>query len=997
MNRHLTLEHDKLFSVLIFLLIITCWSPVIRAEDDFAKHHWIFANKHCDHSSLKAVTGPNGQIQGDVYFTPSNKLSALVLDGKTNSIVISEQSSQVDLPQKKIMAEAWVSINQELKWGGIIGAVRDNGEDESGWVLGYRDKRFCFALATQDKQKLTYLTAKSDFELGKWYHVVGTYDGKVHQLFVNGQLAAADTSRSGNIFYPAADTFYEIGAYHDSNEYYRLTGMLHEVSVSSQILTQKQIGNRYRAKLGKLPAKFRRPEKYHLAQSPYAWYEPNGDITISWETDVATPSIVRYGERGQLDQQVRQATLQRKHSVTLTDLKRNQQYEYQISVRKKGQELHSHKHLLDTTFNYRPQPVSQEISPYSQDKVAKRYAETAAHILSETGITKGYCLVYGFGEGQLAYELARQSELIIVGVDDDAAQVADARQKLNAAKVYGTRITVRHVKSLDKLPFTSQFANLIVSDDFMMQGKPVGSAKEVFRLLRPEGGTIFLGQPAGAETAINKAELEKWYQKTGLKFSFNDSKAGLWGTAKRGAVAGAGQWTHQYGGPGNSSFGGEKLGGVARTADLEVQWVGLPGADFGIDRQVRLSAPLVANGRLFHQGMNRIIALDVYNGAFLWLLEIADLRRANIPRDAANWCADEKKLYVAINGECWVLNAYTGDRTRVLPLPNTDRHQSHEWGYVANEGDMLFGSSVKQGTVYTDYWGRERWNDGRGTKGDGTDKVCSDDLFAYHKQTGEKAWVYQNGVIINSSIAVGDGRIYFVESRHSEVKKLVSGEAQLLTSKDRRRGKTNGVFKEMLWLDQYLVALDANTGKKLWEEPIDTVDGLVTFYLVYAEHKIVISCSALGEYHVYAFDAEEGNQQWYSMHKWTRDNHGAHSQHPAIVSGKVYQVPHVYDLESGSMLASNMLGGAGSRKCGTYVATEGSLIYRGSSLLSMWDMKNNQVTDWHRLRSSCWLSTVPAAGMLLSPEGGGGCSCGNWMEASFGFSPRSPSTRQKKD
>jgi hypothetical protein len=26
--------------------------------------------------------------------------------------------------------------------------------------------------------------------------------------------------------------------------------------------------------------------------------------------------------------------------------------------------------------------------------------------------------------------------------------------------------------------------------------------------------------------------------------------------------------------------------------------------------------------------------------------------------------------------------------------------------------------------------------------------------------------------------------------------------------------------------------------------------------------------------------------------------------------------------------------------------------------------------------------------MLLAPEGGGGCSCGNWLETSVGFLPK---------
>jgi hypothetical protein len=60
----------------------------------------------------------------------------------------------------------------------------------------------------------------------------------------------------------------------------------------------------------------------------------------------------------------------------------------------------------------------------------------------------------------------------------------------------------------------------------------------------------------------------------------------------------------------------------------------------------------------------------------------------------------------------------------------------------------------------------------------------------------------------------------------------------------------------------------------------------------------------------------------------------------------------------------------------------------------MWDVASEKVTGWYNLRPSCWLSTVPANGMVLSPEGGGGCSCGNWLETSIGFAP-APSSATK--
>ncbi|MCR9117886.1 MAG: hypothetical protein NXI22_13185, partial [bacterium] len=97
----------------------------------------------------------------------------------------------------------------------------------------------------------------------------------------------------------------------------------------------------------------------------------------------------------------------------------------------------------------------------------------------------------------------------------------------------------------------------------------------------------------------------------------------------------------------------------------------------------------------------------------------------------------------------------------------------------------------------------------------------------------------------------------------------------------------------------------------------------------------------------------------------------------------VYVRPRAMDLATGKLLEQTVpLGG-----CGTYAATETALIFRQHAI-SMWSTEANAVTKWNRLRPGCWLSTVPACGMILSPEAGGGCSCGQWLEASIGFSPK---------
>ena len=951
---------------------------------------------------MKALSGPNGSILGDTYIAGGKGPNALVLDGKDDSVMITDKSSQAGLPERDITVEAWVMVEQPLKWGGIIGAVRDNGSDETGWVLGYRESKFTFAIATVDKPRLTYLPSQTEFEPGRWYHVVGTYDGQEHRVHVNGQLEAADKSRKGKLLYPPTDTFYEIGAYHDTNEYFHMTGLIHEVAVYKHALTADQVAARYEGKKGKFPEKQFRPEPYRPPLGPYAYYDSSRSAVVCWETESHCPTVLEIGTDGTLDRRVSDPKPKTAHRVTVDGLKRDTEYTYRVAGADQAG-APGIKYAIDTTFNYMPLPVDEFPKPYAENATSALYKRAAKRIISETGVTKGYCLVYGFGRGRLAYELAKHSDLIIFGFDEDASRVAEARSLLRKAKVYGNRITVRHVSSLARLPVPRCFANLVVSEQMIAERTCPGSAGEVLRVLRPCGGVAYLGRPAsgsgvlppnppaaggsaprkrqatspggrspqrprGARAEPSHQKLQAWPRSSGASYELTRGDGVLWAKMTRGPLPGAGRWTHQYAEPGNSAFGGETLSGASKTSDLAVQWLGRPGPDFGIDRNPRMPAPLSVNGRLFHQGLNRIIAVDAYNGAFLWLLAIPDLRRVNMPRDASNWCADGERLYVAVRDRCWLVDAHTGRLRLTCPLPDEARRETHEWGYIARAGDKLYGSSVKKGSAYTDFWGTGSWYDK--PSGPGSYKVCSDDLFACSADTGRPVWRHQEGMIINTTVAIGGGRVYFVESRHPEAKASATGR----------------VSTDKLWLDQYLVALDADTGEKAWEQPIDTADGTVVFYLVYAGETLAIMSSTDGKYHLNTYEAGSGKARWQAAHDWTRTHHSGHMQHPAVIGNVVYQEPRGYDLRTGKLLTDKLGRHAG---CATYAGTKGALIYRGDGgRIGMWDAKSETVSIWSKVRPSCWLSVIPAGGMVLAPEGGGGCSCGNWMETSLGFLPK---------
>jgi outer membrane protein assembly factor BamB len=138
----------------------------------------------------------------------------------------------------------------------------------------------------------------------------------------------------------------------------------------------------------------------------------------------------------------------------------------------------------------------------------------------------------------------------------------------------------------------------------------------------------------------------------------------------------------------------------------------------------------------------------------------------------------------------------------------------------------LIGSVVKQGTSWTNFWGNASagWYDA--AKGAVTFKICSDRLFSLEKTTGRNQWSYA-GLIINPTITIAGDRVYFVECRNAAV----------LQSDTRRIGMAE------LWQDQFLVALDLSSGKRVWEKPIDTADGTVVFYMAYGEGKLVVVAS----------------------------------------------------------------------------------------------------------------------------------------------------------
>ena len=940
-------------------------TPANGIDDEHLLGHWLFDRAHVRGKVVenlaggrvgRTITGPLIEIAGDQQ--------ALELDGSGQGVVIAENFRDARMPRRTISAEAWVRVDEPQTWGGIVGAIQDNGDFERGWLLGYRDSKFSFALAGADGNgRLTYLTAKVDFEVRSWNHVAATYDGATMILYVNGKPVGESKQQAGDIHYPP-QAFYEIGAYHDKDEHHRLRGAVHEVAVFDDVLSPQEIAERHALKAGS----FTEPvETISVASGPWLEFTSPGTAVVRWKTAEPTATsldLLRKSGRDTQPVAYKDSVPKRSHEVTLRNLKRNRIYSYVIHSVAKGERGQTREFECDTFFNYTVPHSSRGPSPAKSSGEA---GTSAARILERAGVDRGLAVVVGLSDGQLVRELARVSRLRVVAVDDDRERVARVRESL--ADIYGVRVSVHLVDDLNALPFAGHCANLVTTERQLGSGLPT-TTEETLRMIRPDGGSAVFGQVSRQ----NRERITEVLLKTAeqaddsVNGSVVDDQNGVWLTFRSRPWQGTGDWSHLYGSTDNSAFTGESLSGVRSREDLEVQWVGRPGPRYQADRSGRKPSPLAVGGRLFLQGLERIIALDSYNGSVLWSLEIPGFTRFNVPRDSGNWCADREHVFAVVQDEVWQIEAATGNVAEVHQASPIDRDGwGTDWGFVARTGDSLIGSSVKAGASWSEYWGKEGWHDAR--TGPSTFQIGSDRLFARNLEDGSELWSWSNGVVLNSSITIADGRVYFVESRHPDV----------TSSEERRLGSPE------FWRQQFLVSLDATTGSKLWEKPIDTVDGTVAFYVAHSKDRLVVVSSSEKAFHVSTYSDDGGKEIWQQKVGWKegKGDHGKAMSRPAIVGNRLFVRPQVLSLSTGKPLPFTMPSGHG---CGTYACTTNALFLRSESV-TVWDTESGKSTAWPRLRPDCWLSTIPAGGMLLAPEGGGGCSCGSWMETSIGFMP----------
>jgi outer membrane protein assembly factor BamB len=610
--------------------------------------------------------------------------------------------------------------------------------------------------------------------------------------------------------------------------------------------------------------------------------------------------------------------------------------------------------------------------PYPEDALRDRYAAAADSILEIAGVDRGFCLVAGAEQGLLAFEIAKRSQLEILCVEPDAEKVATARKMLAQTGYYGSRISFHHGE-LDEIPYANFFANLIVSDTAVMTGKlPAGLDQQLLaRHVKPVGGKIVLG-----------ADSRDWLAGSGLEESSVSEKGG-YAVLERGTLPGAGSWSHQYGEPGNTACSDD----FRVKGGLGVLWFGDPGEGKMVNRHEGAVGPLAINGRLFAQGETRIMAYDAYNGLFLWERENPDSIRTGVfqNQNPGNLVASPDSLFFMERERCVQLDAATGEESAIHLLPEDARDGSREWGFVAYQDGILYGTA----TV------REELEDRLVRRGRTTEDM-TDGIFAIDVETGKHLWHYRGQNIEHRTVAIGEDSVFFIDSSVNEEQRqaiLRQDKTQFenLTPEEQKKAEAE-LKKQDLRL---AVAIDSRSGEKQWEKAVDVTDcsdigiGGGKLTLIYRNGTLVLcGANANGHYwtqfmsgefekrRLVVLSGKDGNKLW------SKDANYRHR--PIIVDDQIIAEPWSYDLYTGEQkMRQNPLTGEdepwsimrSGHHCGMVAAAPNMLTFR-SGYTGFYDLEKDEGTKhFAGHRTGCWINAIPANGLVSIPESSAGCVC----------------------
>ena len=581
--------------------------------------------------------------------------------------------------------------------------------------------------------------------------------------------------------------------------------------------------------------------------------------------------------------------------------------------------------------------------------VTTEVQDMVTDIVQDAGVVDGYALVLGAGDGTLIYELTQQTNLVVYCLEADPNKVSQVRQMLDDAGVYGVRSGV-HLGNLDAFSYVPYFANLIVWDSTLGSGIGQFSAEEMYRVLRPYGGVARQGSAA---TAGEQAAAEVWLTDGGV-LPEDISTTGQTIKITRGDLPGAGEWTHPHANIGKTSSSDDSIA----KAPLGLLWIGGPGSGRSMERHRRSPAPLFSNGVLAICGEHDVYAVDAYTGRELWNRRLPRVGYYPFPTDfdaigsteGGRIIADRNHVYCVQGAMCLQLNLMTGETVRQFAAPSG----AGDWQYM--------GVSDEQYLI-------------------GIDPNC---IFVYDTTSGDLLWRKTPVEAVSPlSIVADSSRIYYLDQPTAAAAAIAQ-----------RRGEFEMMAAEST---SELKVCDIATGTGLWTAgnmPLDTRNMILQGdYLLIAPDQMQAGAEPDG---MSVYSSVDGSLVWSGEDMVTTAAwRGAPYLSQTVVVGDTIYTHRTFDLATGQeqFVADPVTGEDkphmfyGKNFCGAVSANDHLMFYRSASIGYV---ETDNVLNSHWIpstRPNCWISVIPAGGIVLSPDSYGVCNCSYSYKTSFALYP----------
>lgn len=259
-----------LYSIIYNLSSVHALTSVNTSNPNLVKNglvgYWTFDGKNMTNATATDSSGggTNGTLTnmtGASSKTIGKIGQDLRFDGVDDYINLGTGTLGIPAGSTAMSISAWVKVSAYQSYGAIVGKGRADAP-YGGWQLNTNGdsggSKFDFALNISGVWSSSIINGApgQNYATGKWYHVVGTYDGTTIKVYVN---AVVDSSVAvpGTIQYAVGDSAANVllgrnPGFSGANNHFN--GIIDDVRIYNRALTAREIQSLYKAGGGVLAA-----------------------------------------------------------------------------------------------------------------------------------------------------------------------------------------------------------------------------------------------------------------------------------------------------------------------------------------------------------------------------------------------------------------------------------------------------------------------------------------------------------------------------------------------------------------------------------------------------------------------------------------------------------------------------------------------------------------------------------------------------------------------